>query len=93
MATKKKNDPRIYLPLVEGSEYRETEFVSGTASAGGTDLDLPPMTSPGLQPPGDVRIVEQIFRKGPDGRTVVDLIIEVESVQGANEYEVRTSLA
>lgn len=85
----KKIDPRLYAPLVAGYEYEddsETTFVEDSAVV----LDVP-VTSTGLQPPDTVTIIEQVFRKGADGRTVVDLVIEVEDVPGAQTYEVRTS--
>lgn len=88
MATRR-IDPRIFLPPVEGYEYRGGAGAEENDSS--VELDLPPSSAPGLQPPSQVYVVDQIFRKGPDGRTVVDLVIEVEPVAGATEYEVRVA--
>lgn len=87
----KKVDPRLYIPLVEGYSYDEP--LQGDVGAGEpaqddySDLDI----SAGIQPPSSVMIVDQIFRKSPDGSTVVDLVLEVEDVPGAQEYEVRVA--
>lgn len=42
-----------------------------------------------LDPPGSMEIVSQTVRTAPDGRQVVDIIIDVEDVSGALNYEVR----
>lgn len=88
MATKK-IDPRVYVPLVSGYEYEQRDFQVPTG--GGSEGEHDNVTTTGLQPPEQVYVVDQIFRKGPDGKMVVDLVLEVEDVQGASEYEVRTS--
>lgn len=87
----KKIDPRVYMPPVEGYEYEESSRVPFT-DATPSRLEPPPGTGEGLQPPSNVTIVEQIFRKDAAGKTVVDLIIEVEDMPGATEYEIRTSI-
>lgn len=94
MATKKV-DPRIFLPIVEGYEYQERTPVEGRESDAGPveELELPISPGVGLQPPETVQIVDQVFRKGKDGRVVVDIVLEVQDVVGATEYEVRTSIA
>lgn len=87
-----KIDPRLYAPFVEGYEYEDTsaEFVEEATPP--NETLVPPMTGGGLQPPDSVQIVEQIFRKGADGKVLVDLVIEVEDVAGAENYEVRTAV-
>lgn len=86
-----KIDSRIYLPPVAGYEYlddvKETEYDSAD--------DSPVLvTAPqGLQPPSSVNVIEHVYRKGADGRTLVDIVIEVEDMPGATEYEVRTAVA
>lgn len=89
----KKIDPQIYMPPVEGYEYKEDLAYGGMESYGDGELDVPITTPEGLLPPQDVRIVEQIFRRDAAGKTVVDLIVEVEDMPGATEYEIRTSVA
>lgn len=44
-----------------------------------------------LDVPGTFEIISQTVRIGPDGSQVVDVIIDVEEVQGAVKYEVRMS--
>lgn len=46
-----------------------------------------------LDVPGTFEIVEQIVRTAPDGTQVVDIIIDVEEVEGAVKYEVRITKA
>lgn len=88
----KKIDPRLYAPLVAGYKYQDK---SGSTKEEDSEelsyLDIP-VASSGLQPPDGVRVVEQIFRKGADGRTVADLVIEVDDMPGVTSYEVRTSI-
>lgn len=50
---------------------------------------MPPNQS--LRPPENIRILEQIVRQGVGGKDIVDLIIEVEDVPGATQYEVRVT--
>lgn len=47
--------------------------------------------SPGasLKAPSWLVVVEQIVRVAPDGRTTVDVTLEVENIPGALNYEVR----
>ena len=42
-----------------------------------------------LEPPGSFEIVSQTVRTAPDGRQVVDIVIEVEDMPGASDYEFR----
>jgi hypothetical protein len=44
-----------------------------------------------LPTPNSVTVVEQTMRFGPDGRAVVDVVIEVEDVPGISNYDVRTT--
>lgn len=91
--TPKKIDPRHFMPPIEGYEPADMD-VSGTAAyaepddGGGTGGE----TSPGvLLPPDNIYVVDEVFRRGADGRTVVDLVFEVDDVEGATEYEIRRS--
>ena len=42
-----------------------------------------------LQVPGTFEIVSQTVRTSPDGSQVIDVVIDVEDVDGAVKYEVR----
>lgn len=42
-----------------------------------------------LDVPGTFEIISQTVRTGPDGSQVVDIVIDVEEVEGAVKYEVR----
>lgn len=42
-----------------------------------------------LDPPSDFSIISQTIRTGLDGTQVVDVVIEVEDVEAAMDYEVR----
>jgi hypothetical protein len=46
-----------------------------------------------IQVPEYVRIVEQQIRFAPDGTAVVDVIIEIDEVASATEYDVRVTKA
>lgn len=91
MATKK-IDPRLHLPPIEGFEYADNDNIDREGSSEGSDLGT--VAPPNMMfPPDNLSIVEHVFRKAPDGRTVVDLVIEVQDVPRATEYEIRTSVA
>lgn len=83
-------DPRLALPPVIDAEYddRDKERIQGYGS------DMPEFLVPpnqSLRPPENIRILEQIVRQGVGGKDIVDLIIEVEDVPGATQYEVRVT--
>ena len=42
-----------------------------------------------LEPPGSFEILSQTVRTAPDGRQVVDIVIEVEDMPGAADYDFR----
>jgi hypothetical protein len=44
-----------------------------------------------LPAPNSIVVAEQTIRFGPDGRAVVDVVIEVEDVPGISNYDVRTT--
>lgn len=86
----KKIDPRLYIPLVEGYSYDDP--ILELNSVEGVQVVEPPVEiDEGLQPPSSIYVVDQIYRKGADGRVVVDLVLEVEDMPGAQEYEVRVA--
>lgn len=41
--------------------------------------------------PNNMTVISQTFRTAPDGRQVVDVVIEVDEIVDAVRYEVRTS--
>lgn len=45
----------------------------------------------GLVPPSTFVKVNEVFRRTASGQMVVDLTIQVEDVQGATEYEIRSA--
>lgn len=88
----KKIDPRHYMPPIEGFEPADADVSNvrgysdpddGGGAGGGGDIP------DSLLPPGNLYVVDEVFRRAPDGRTVVDLIFEVDHVPGAAEYEIR----
>lgn len=83
-------DPRHELPPVIGVEY-DSEVTGALPSAPASEqiITLPP--AGGLRPPGSITVIESRVRQGPGGKDVVDLIIEVEDMPGATEYEVRVA--
>lgn len=88
----KKIDPRLYIPLVEGYTYADPILDAQPTDASSDEIEVTlPGVDDGLQPPTDIMVVDQIFRKGADGRIVVDLVLEVEDMSGAAEYEVRVA--
>ena len=62
--------------------YDETTPTDGTTTGDGDVGDS-------LLPPSTVTVIEQQVRALSGGNYAVDIIIEVEDVDGANEYEVR----
>jgi len=84
-------DPRLELPPVVGIEY-DKDYI-GT-DAVGIPSDDPIVITPipeGLLPPDSITVLDQVIRQGAGGKDVVDLIIEVQDMPGATEYEVRVS--
>ena len=46
-----------------------------------------------LDPPGSMEIISQTVRTAPDGRQVIDVVIEVEDIAAATDYEIRVTKA
>src|SRR6478735_10631022 len=65
----------IIVPEIE-------ELVDQTVTSGG---------ALGLRPPDFVTLYSQTVRIAADGRQVVDVVLDVEAVDGAADYEVRYS--
>lgn len=94
-------DPRLIAPPVTGVEYEEKQDISYEYSGAGSELvdlativDAPVAenTSSSLQPPHSVVLVKQTARVSDSGQIVVDVLLEVEEVPGAAEYEVRMAV-
>lgn len=45
-----------------------------------------------LEVPGSIEIISQTVRTAPDGRQVVDVIIDVEDVSGVLKYDIRITV-
>lgn len=88
MAYNKTIDPRLEMPPVIDLEYGEDE-IEYVPQANEVEITVPPLT--GLLPPDNISIISQTLRRGRGGKDVVDLVIEVEDVKGATEYEVRVT--
>lgn len=86
--TNKTIDPRLEMPPVVEFEYGEDD-IDYIPLDSEVQITVPPLT--GLMPPNNIEIVEQRLRRNKGGKDVVDLIIEVEDVPGADEYEVRVT--
>lgn len=71
----------------------EIDIQTETLSDEESELDDGPADDEELQVPGSFEIVSQTVRTAPDGRQVVDIILEVEEVEGAVKYEVRVTKA
>lgn len=54
-------------------------------------LDEPDNASTSLSAPQTLTIISQTVRISPDGTSVVDVVIEVEDVPGAESYELRVT--
>lgn len=75
-------------------------FLSNETDGGGVGgapsvfIDLTGVGTPEfLQAPNLFSVIDQRLRRGPGGQLVVDIIIEVEDVPGANEYEAHVTEA
>lgn len=61
-----------------------------TLSDDDSELDEP-FIEQELDAPSSLTIVSQTVRTAPDGRQVVDIVIEVEDIPGALNYELRVT--
>lgn len=86
--TNKTIDPRLEMPPVVELEYGDDE-IDYIPQAGEVQITVPPLT--GLLPPNNITVISQRLRRNRGGKDVVDLIIEVEDMPGATEYEVRVT--
>lgn len=48
-----------------------------------------PISENDVEAPDDIQIISQTVRTAPDGRQVVDVVIDVAEVRGAVKYDVR----
>jgi len=72
-------------PDTEGNVFQDDtqeDELAGTADA--TDDEA-------LDAPSFMEIVEQVIRTAPDGRQVVDVVLEIEDIEGSIKYDVRVT--
>ena len=70
------------------------DFGEGYFDEGEIDPDLGNDTEPiVLDTPTDFAVIDQKIRRAPGGQMVVDIIIEVEDIDGATNYEVQVTKA
>ena len=83
-------DPIFFIPEgVDEFAYDETYLFDGDdTSTGGEDTDDKDNDDK-LETPDSFRIVKQTVTEGKGGRQVVDVVAEVEDVDGAIRYEFR----
>ncbi len=85
-------DPRFALPPLKDAEYKATSLIDDALPvAESSPVETATVESDALRPPESIQIVEQIVKRSSDGKIIVDLVIEVEDVIGANKYEYRLS--
>ena len=95
-------DPNFFLPpslingeysSVDGPFSEDDETVGGTGDTVVEVIDESATDGgiTGLRPPDTVTVFSQTVRIAPDGRQVIDVLLDVETVEGAADYEVRYS--
>lgn len=96
-------DPNLDIPLgLKNARYVAKPDVTDTNPEPDADIDIQTETLSDedsdlnedvedgvLEVPGSFDIVSQTVRTGPDGSQVVDIVIDVEDVDGALNYEIR----
>lgn len=72
----------------------DTDFIeSGLDTIEDEDQqDFTEISDDTLDPPSAYTIVSQTVRTAPDGRQVVDIVLDVEEVRGARDYQVRVTV-
>lgn len=71
-----------YSDIIDGQDATDFDVTSGQ-STDTTESGETPM------PPQFMNVVEQTVRIAPDGKSVVDVVVEFEDLLGNNEYDVR----
>ena len=98
-------DPNFYLPDGITNVHYATIDTSGSAEPiegpDGTmqvvmydlitDILPPAMGPPDLRPPDTCTVTSQTVRVAPDGRFVVDVLLEIEDILGVANYDVRVT--
>lgn len=94
-------DPRLPLPPVEGAKYdervsvdaldRSPETLETDPSAITFEFSSEDYSGAALQPPSNIDVVSQTVRVGSTGQMSVSIILEIEDVIGAADYERRES--
>lgn len=72
--------------------YADIDFQIDTLSDDDSELDEEFVENE-LDVPGTFEIISQTVRTGPNGSQVVDVVIDVEEVEGAVNYELRITKA
>jgi len=88
-------------PDLSGVRYRDTDGAGEDVEFTEDDfVDYEDDAAPGsgfvedeLDPPSSMEVVSQTVRTGPDGNQVVDVVIDVEDIDGAINYEFRITKA
>lgn len=72
-------------------EMLDDETINGEPV--GSDSDQPSSAPPSfsLKAPSSFSVVEQKVRISPGGTTVVDVVIEIDDIEGVKEYDTRTT--
>lgn len=86
-------DPFFGIPedLADWS-YDENALAGENDDALEGDIELDEVDSPGvLQPPGTLTVVSQDIRTKDNGDKVVDIVIEFETIEGADDYDIRVT--
>ena len=79
-------------PLVDTTPPSEGDVdTTEDLTVGVADVELPEAITSPLQVPDTVTIVSQTIRMSPDGRQLVDVVIEILDVPEATVYDVRTT--
>lgn len=81
--------------VTDGSIVQDNGQIDILATSQDTSSD-PPTGAGGLsslQAPQWMVIVSQIAHSGPGGTTLIDAVIDVEDIPGANDYEMRVTIA
>ena len=84
------------VPLDEFASSEEAgvdsvDVDTGTATAGSVETLGAAIVEPTPTTPAIIGVKEQVVGFNPDGTTKIDLVLEVEDVEGAVEYDIRVA--
>jgi hypothetical protein len=86
-----KNARYIRKPDVDEDQLDEQDLEADTESDDNSQEDIGRNGDDILDAPDSYEVISQTVRTGSDGRQLVDVVIEVEDVDGAINYEVRVT--